>query len=576
MNTLFPETELDQKVDTLKCDPAKKAEILRRLRMAEQATNCNFKALGFDRKLDYERVIAAQTRYSVRTVQRCVEVLRRGDDLEKLIPRRSGPKPGKFPSLDADVRAHLLDCFLFKHLNSRQSHRSVNRYLQTKQAGCQGSHFYEPVSYRMVKRYWREVLIPMYGPQREGKEAVKTAAGYIDRLYDDEFAGDVWCLDEWQIDGAFYDEEDHRRIFNYGANRPQAHILTILDERTTHIIDYLVTWQVSLEDAVFALAERTIRQHFLPRRVVSDRAARFRALVRGHMVLCSEDLVKKLAGPLGELGVIPRGSEEKNPRANRLERLHRLYADRARDFGPSWKPPLEKHEHREIDDAVDRHLNAHCRYGTIGPQLMSIQEAERRIAQWVVDINLADTEAKGCNGLTRLAAFRQFQPAADEIAQRKPNQAALDLAFAELDERAIREGGIIELKDSARYSCPQLIEWCSRLGSGVKIPVMRYRRDPLHLIVSPPGAEPFTAERRAIVGTKDEAMLSDEIEKLAHVRKVVGGETAARDKEMEEYLRSLQTNARGLRARPMTIERAPTSADLAKQVLNLDKDKDKN
>jgi len=98
---------------------------------------------------------------------------------------------------------------------------------------------------------------------------------------------------------------------------------------------------------------------------------------------------------------------------------------------------------------------------------------------------------------------------------------------------------------------------------------MRYRRDPFRLIVSPPGAEPFTAERRAIVGTKDEALLSDEIEKLAHVRKVLGGETAERDREMQEHLRSLQNNMRGLRARPMTIERAPTSADLAKQVLGL-------
>ena len=400
-----------------------------------------------------------------------------------------------------------------------------------------------------------------------GKEAVKTAAGYIDRLYDDEFAGDTWCLDEWEIDGAFYDEEDHRRIFNYGNGRPIVHILTILDERTTCIIDYLVTWQVSLEDAVFALAERMIRQHFLPRRMVADRAGRFRALVRGRMVVGSDDeLVRKLAGPLGELGVIPRGSEEKNPRANRLERLHRLYADRARDFGPSWKPPLEKHEHREIDDAVDRHLKIYCRYGGIGPQLMSIQEAERRIAQWVEDINLAETEAKGCNGLTRLAAFRQFQPPADELAQRKPNQAALDLVFAERDERAIREGGIIELKDGARYSCPQLIEWRSRLGSGVKIPVMRYRRDPLYLIVSPPGAEPFTAERRAIVGTKDEALLSNEIEKQAHIRKVIGGETAEYDREMQEILRA---HGRGIHARPMTVERVPTSADLAKQVLGL-------
>jgi hypothetical protein len=200
---------------------------------------------------------------------------------------------------------------------------------------------------------------------------------------------------------------------------------------------------------------------------------------------------------------------------------------------------------------------------------MSIQEAERRIAQWVEEINLAYTEARGCNGLTRLAAFRQFQPPADEIAQRKPNQAALDLAFAEKDERAIREGGIIELKDGARYSHPQLIEWRLRLGSGAKIPVMRYRRNPELLTVSPPGAEPFIAERRRIVGTKDEALLSDEIEKLAHIRKVVGGETAERDRKMEEHLRSLQSSMRGLRARPMTIERPPTSEEAARQILGL-------
>jgi hypothetical protein len=574
MNSLFPQDELDQKIDALLCEPEKRAVAAANLHAAMQSVNCNYNAFGFQQKLPFLNIVGAQIHRSARTVQRYAQVVRNGDDLTKLIPKRPGPKRGEFKRLDADARAHLLDCFLFKDKNCRQSHKSVVKYLQKKQDSflCQVPHSYDIPSYSMIKRYWREVLIPMYGPQREGKEAVKTAAGYLDRLYDDEFAGDTWCLDEWEIDGAFCDKQDHRRIFNYGTGRPIVHILTILDERTTCIIDHLVTWQISLEDAVFALAERTIRQHFLPKRFVSDRAGRFRALVRGRIVVGSDgELVDKLAGPLGELGVIPRGSEEKNPRANRLERLHRLYADRARDFGPSWKPPLEKHEHREIDDAVDRHLNAHCRYGTIGPQLMSIQEAERRIAQWVEEINLADTEAKGCNGLTRLAAFRQFQPPAEEIAQRKPNQAALDLAFAERDERAIREGGIIELEDGARYSCPQLIEWRLRLGSGVKIPVMRYRRDPLHLIVSPPGAEPFTAERRAIVGTKDEALLSDEIEKLAHVRKVIGGETAERDRAMEENLRSLQSNMRGPHARPMTVERVPTSADLAKQVLGLDK-----
>jgi hypothetical protein len=574
MNSLFSlsQDELDPKNDLLKCDPAKTSFVQDGLAMARATTNFNWKVLGFKTKRAYQNVIGAQFHRSARTVQRRAAVLKDSDDVTGFIPKRPGPKRGEFKRLDADVRAHLLDCFLLQHLNCLQSHRSLERYLQKKQGVLGSSHSYDIPNYGMVKRYWREVLIPMYGPQREGREAVKTAAGYIDRLYDDEFAGDTWCLDEWEIDGVFFDEQDRKRIFNYGKGRPIVHILTILDERTTCIIDHLVTWEISLEDGVFALAERTIRQHFLPKRVVSDRAGRFRALVRGHIVVGSDgELLKKLAGPLGELGVIPRGSEEKNPRANRLERLHGLYADRARDFGPSWKPPLQKHEHREIDDAVNRHLSAHCRYGTIGPQLMSIQEAERRIATWVEEINLATTEAKGCNGLTRLAAFRQFQPPADEIAQRKPNQAALDLAFAERDERAIREGGVIELEDGARYSCPQLIEWRLRLGSGVKVPVMRYRRDPLQLIVSPPGAEPFTAERRAIVGTKDETLLSDEIEKLAHIRRVIGGETAERDREMQEHLRSLQSNMRGLRARPMTIERAPTSADLAKQVLGLDK-----
>ncbi|MGA2982959.1 MAG: hypothetical protein ABSG32_04050 [Terriglobia bacterium] len=367
MNSLFPQTELDRKVDALKCGPAATPTVLGKLRAAEQGLNGNYSALGFRMKEPFLKVVGAQINRSSRSVYRYAKVLRDGDDLTKLVSKRPGPKRGEFRSLDADVRAHLLDCFLFKHLNCRQSHKSVERYLQTKQNSflCQVSHSCAIPSHSMVKRYWREVLIPMYGPQRDGKEAVKTAAGYIDRLYDDELAGDIWCLDEWEIDGAFYDEQDHRRIFNYGTGRPIVHILTILDERTTCIIDHLVTWQISLEDAVFALAERTIRQHFLPKRVVSDRAGRFRALVRGHMVVGSDDeLIKKLAGPLGELGVIPRGSEEKNPRANRLERLHRLYADRARDFGKSWKPPLEKHEHREIDDAIDRHLSAHCRYGT--------------------------------------------------------------------------------------------------------------------------------------------------------------------------------------------------------------------
>ena len=63
--------------------------ILGRMRMGEQAINCLHRALGFNKKLDLLKVIAAQNHCSVRTVQRCAQVLRDGELAERVGMSRS-------------------------------------------------------------------------------------------------------------------------------------------------------------------------------------------------------------------------------------------------------------------------------------------------------------------------------------------------------------------------------------------------------------------------------------------------------------------------------------------------------
>jgi hypothetical protein len=356
-----------------------------------------------------------------------------------------------------------------------------------------------------------------------GHEAVKLAAGYIDRHYDDELAGDAWCIDEWELDGCFYDEEDHARLINYGEGRPIAHILSVIDERTTFIMGWILTWKVSLEEATLTLAERLLREFWTPLRLVADRAGRFRRLSHGRVTQgCDGELIELLTGPLGDLAVKPRLTKESNPRGNRIERsAHREYARRATEFGPSWRGAnLTQRKTTDIDERVKRHLREHCKYGTCGPQLISIQQAEQIISKWINDLNTNKTRTKGCNGLTRLAAFNYFRPGAEEIARRKPSDALVDLAFVEREQRTIQAGGVIELSDRKRYSDVQLSDW-----TGERVEVLRYRRDPTILEVYPPGQEaPLIAHLRRAIGVNEPAALSEEIARLEHGRKIIARE----------------------------------------------------
>ena len=359
-----------------------------------------------------------------------------------------------------------------------------------------------------------------------GHEAVKVMAGYIDRHYDDELAGDAWCIDEWELDGCFYNEENHKQVINYGAGRPIAHILSVIDERTTCVLAYAVTWKVSLEEATLDLAEYLLRTYWAPLRLIADRAGRFRCLSRGRVAVGSDgELIDLLAGPLGEFGVKPRLTKERNPRGNRIERaLHREFARRATEFGISWRGAnTEERKLTDIDARVARHLKEHRKLGVCGPQLLSIQEAEKIIATWVNDLNTCETRAKGCKGLTRLAAFNWFRPAEEEIARRKYSDTQIDLVFAEHDERMIQAGGVIQLSGGARYGLQgELSAWI-----GNRVALMRRRRDHSFIEVSVPGQEAqVIAHRRTENGVNEPEALSEEIARLEHARKVIAREEA--------------------------------------------------
>lgn len=236
------------------------------------------------------------------------------------------------------------------------------------------------------------------------------------------------------------------------------------------------------------------------------------------VVRASGELLQILEGPLGELGVKPRGSPEKNPRANSSERVNGIYARLAqRDFGASWRPPRELREATGIDERVARHLKAHCKSGE-PTELLSLGQVRSIVRTWVREINYdPDNKVKRCHGMTRHAAFRQLVPPPEERAKRRVPQQLIDWAFAEHFERAVRAGGVIELPDF-RYS--NAVDLLNATGEIVKL--RRFRRDKSQVYIEL-GDRVVTAQRRVPVGTKDPEALAHECERLARDRKAIAG-----------------------------------------------------
>jgi hypothetical protein len=444
--------------------------------------------------------------------------------------RTPGPAAGTGSMLAPDDKTFITRCWTFERMSRKRTYESWVAY-KIKKAKTLGGEFEYSLApnpedpdrkpgWWAVMRFIHEDLGGNDSPERNGPTAIKDAAGYIDREYD-EAAGDAWCTDEWEMDVYAADREFPRRVYNWGGKNPVLHLICYLDERTTCILDWMLTTEIDKDTPT--LAERMVRRYWLPKRLVADRAGRFRRLVDKYKFTSSTgELVEKISGPLGMLGVYPRGSSEKNPRANRIERMHLEFSRRAQDdFGRSWRPTKASglREASGIDARVAEHLRR--RHASDPSELIYLDQIQAIAAKWVEEINNAPTEAKGCNGMTRLEAFQYYQPTPAEIAARRPTSAEIDLAFAERDELMIRKGGIIVWSDGLRYSTSDLVD-----NTGELVPVLRYRRDPSKIFVEVDGST-VTAKRRVVVGTNGQDLLADEMEKQNRLRKQLarsGGE----------------------------------------------------
>jgi hypothetical protein len=365
---------------------------------------------------------------------------------------------------------------------------------------------------------------------------VKRAAGHIVRHYDDERVGDTDCMDVWEIDGYFYDDEDHRIVYNWGAHNPVLQLAVIIDGRSTCIKGFEITTQP--ERGVLDLAERVVRSpdYWLAERAVCDRAGNYRRLVRGRLVMHKTgELAEAMRGPLGLLGMQGRGSEEHNPRANRIERVIGIFADKARrDFGNSWRPPKRVRGYNGdmrrkigIDERVRWHLNEHRQGQPTG--LLPLSEVKVKIAAWIPEINSAETDAKGCHGMTRQGAFNYapFRPSLEEIARRTPPRALIDWAFAERFEgknaRCVRDDGSITLPDGCRYFSR---DFSTHLGQVIDI--LRYRRDHSQIFWKLPGSrDVMPVELRVPIGTAEPQRLALAIAAMKADRRFIAREMPA-------------------------------------------------
>jgi hypothetical protein len=309
---LLPQTKEDQAVRNalLLLSPHQRGPVMQRFRALQPLLNHDFAAMGYATREDYTNAAAGQLRITARHLQRIRAKWSKNyaegghaKAIAGLATEKRGPERGHGSKIDPSMGAFIAMRWLDPSKPSRmQVSRDLDGYVGTKQRGTGGSFIYPEIPSRSaVACYINRELGGDSNPLRNGAEAVKETAGYILRSYDDERAGDAWCIDEWELDCYCFDDRDHRIVYNYGRRNPILHLLSAIDERTTFIMGWILT--ASVDRDTLELAERLVRQYWLPQRLVCDRAGRFRALAHGRVVAReSGELAEKLMGPLGELG----------------------------------------------------------------------------------------------------------------------------------------------------------------------------------------------------------------------------------------------------------------------------------
>ena len=133
--------------------------------------NCNWKAQGYSSKGEFLKAIAKQNETSERSIQRWVSTWKQRENMNDLADELPGPMPGTGAVLDADMRAHLHDCYLIRNLNPGQCYRSLINYLKEKQnsPGCRVAHLYRIPSRATVERFLHSLDVRLTRPRAKAR-----------------------------------------------------------------------------------------------------------------------------------------------------------------------------------------------------------------------------------------------------------------------------------------------------------------------------------------------------------------------------------------------------------------------
>jgi hypothetical protein len=470
---------------------------------------------GYPRKMPYLKAKAKELGYHWGSIYRLIRQYEdhgiEGLALKKPGPPPSGPGSGYFGKpqnswakahVEGNHRAGLSHpaCtrLLLKEIKDRQAHHP--------------NHTYETPSPYQVSVFLRS-LPPIQAVAREkGAPGLKQAAGYCDRKIT-EAAGDTWCIDEWKVDAHLYKDWKLSEVI-----RP--YVLTIMDQRSKMILGWKIV--ESLESRyVLDLVEETLRRLWAPLRFYSDRGGHFRGKMgRHYRELPKQEVLGPAAGALERLGVLHQGPRRKNPRANRVERLHGFYAARALETlgGSSCGSNEQMGEALSVHARVEEHKGL-CKSGDVlkETRLFSYRQFEAIFPKWVEDHNRTESEANGLAGLAPEAAFKTFSPPQSEIETRKVSEERLAIAFAEHFVRTVRPGGVIDCGEENgmpfRYYSPLLV-----LLAGEECECSRLRHNDYFIVVQS-GNERIIADRRLSIGIGDTKAISRAEEERARVEK---------------------------------------------------------
>lgn len=513
---LLPQTEIDNKIAALTLSQSETDVVLGRYRVVDLCLNHNWKAEGYASKGAFLAALAARNHTSKRSVERWVWAWKQGENLLDLVKERPGPAPGMGAILNADMRAHLIDCWRIKKLTLRQCYSSLVKYLETKQKspGCCVDHFYSIPSRSTAERFIRS-LSAIDEAARQGPDALKEAVGHIDRTYRGVHSLERVDVDEWIVDALAFDPRRASRAGRY-------YLLTFLDERSIYPLVWSLVEQPNEQEEIDLLC-RLIREFGVPGLISSDRG-RFRGRTFGGRFLNRDraEMYQERDGILDRLEIKRNEPREHNPRGNRLERFHLELANWARTL-PGWCGCDTKQ--RRMTDA-DARVVLHkdwVRTGQGEPPLLSRDQLLECLNRFMAEFRQRPSHGNDMDGFAPEAVLRQSAPPGGF---RRISDEELAWKTAEHFNVKIRDGGIIQLRDGKRYSDPQLLLIQGKYREAARL---RHDHEQISVLPSAKGEEPIIAKRRGRVGTDDPDQLAREMELQNRLRRIVGEMVKALD-----------------------------------------------